>query len=71
MATELKKYKVEELSLWEMEVTLGINEYASFVQLTMFGWSYTGVAHGNGYNNYFQFDKSTGEFLELANFFRT
>ena len=69
MAAEWNIYKAEESFPWEMEISLGIHEYASFAELTMFGWAYTGGAHGNGYNNYFQFDKSTGRYLELADFF--
>lgn len=69
LAVEWNKYKAEESTPWEMEMSLGIHEYASFAEVTAFGWAYTGGAHGNGYNNYFQFDKSTGRTLKLANFF--
>lgn len=69
MATEWNLYKAEESTPWEMEISIGIHEYVSFAEVTAFGWAYTGGAHGNGYNNYFQFDKSTGKALKLTDFF--
>ncbi|NRA13645.1 MAG: DUF3298 domain-containing protein [Crocinitomicaceae bacterium] len=69
MASEWENYKDEESNPWEMEMSVVIQDYSTFAEVTASGWSYTGGAHGNGYNNYFQIDKSTGKALTLADFF--
>lgn len=59
----------EYTGVWGMEMSIGIQDFPSFVELTLSGWSYTGGAHGNGYVTYHLIDREDGRQLELKDVF--
>lgn len=59
----------EYSTLWSLGMSTSIDEYSTFVELTVSGWSYTGGAHGNGYVSYTMIDKDDGRELGLDDFF--
>jgi hypothetical protein len=69
VAKEWNIYKEEESNPWEIEVSMDIQDHPTFVELTTSGWTYTGGAHGNGFNTYFLIDRTDGKMLTLRDFF--
>lgn len=57
-----------EANPWSMEIGFQIDEYKSYVTLEYSGWNYTGGAHGNFWDSFYLFDKSTGSILNLLDF---
>lgn len=55
----------ESTNLWDLQESITITEFDSFVELNLSNWSYTGGAHGNGVSGYFLIDKKTGSVLYL------
>jgi len=59
----------EHATLWDLEMSIGIQDFSSFVVVTLSGWSYTGGAHGNGYFNYRKINLKDGIELGTKDFF--
>lgn len=62
--------EAEIYHLWSLESSIDIDDsHEAFVQLQLFGWSYTGGAHGNGATNTYIIEKSTGKEVLFNDFF--
>lgn len=69
LADSFHEEEDENSILWDMEMTIGIQDFPSFVELSFSGWSYTGGAHGNGYVMYDLINREDGRQLELTDAF--
>ncbi|MES2587357.1 MAG: RsiV family protein [Bacteroidota bacterium] len=59
----------EYSTLWDYDANCQIlDEHKLFVTLSNSIYTYTGGAHGNGYQEYVHIDKTTGKSLSLADF---
>jgi len=58
----------EDERWWQIETSIGIQEFEQYSDLTINSWSYTGGAHGNAYLGYYLIDNSTGKLLKLEDF---
>ncbi|MBL4861732.1 MAG: DUF3298 domain-containing protein [Crocinitomicaceae bacterium] len=61
---DIDEYRV----LFELEGNYSIHEFSSYVEISIWGWSFSGGAHGNGYNVTTMINKSDGRTLKLEDF---
>ena len=58
-----------ESMMYSLDMGFELLDFDKYVELRNHAWSYTGGAHGNGYTNYFCFERLSGNRLFLNDFF--